>query len=92
MHAGAPRTVPHGAVTLKGRNRILTTVKHLLLALFAAASLAAGSALPATAASAPRVLAIHFDAEVNPATQDWLNNQLDRAASGGYSAAVIVLE
>ena len=92
MHAGAPRTVPHGAVTLKGRNRILTTVKHLLLALFAAASLAAGSALPATAASAPRVLAIHFDAEVNPATQDWLNNQLDRAASGGYSAAVIVLD
>jgi membrane-bound serine protease (ClpP class) len=38
------------------------------------------------------VLAIHFDSEVNPATQDWLNSQLGHAQSKGYDAAVIVLD
>ena len=38
------------------------------------------------------MLAIHFDADVNPVTQDWLNNQLDRAQNEGYDAAVIVLD
>ena len=32
----------------------------------------------------PRVLAIHFDTDVNPVTQDWLNHELGRAQSGGY--------
>src|SRR5205807_6380368 len=36
--------------------------------------------------------AIHFTQEVNPATQDWLNGQLGRAQSHGYSAAVILLD
>jgi membrane-bound serine protease (ClpP class) len=66
-------------------------VKYLLFAGFVLALLAQ----PGTAAggaAAPRVLAIHFDAEVNPATQDWLNNELARAESNGYSAAVIVLD
>jgi membrane-bound serine protease (ClpP class) len=49
-------------------------------------------ALPAGASAAPRVLAIHFTAEVNPVTQDWLNHELDHAQSHGYSAAVIVLD
>ena len=40
----------------------------------------------------PRVLAIHFATDVNPVTQDWLNHQLGRAESGGYAAAVIVLD
>jgi membrane-bound serine protease (ClpP class) len=44
------------------------------------------------AAAAPKVLAIHFDTEVNPATQDWLNHELSVAQSHGYSAAVIVLD
>ena len=43
-------------------------------------------------ASPPRVLAIHFTADVNPVTQDWLTSRLDHAASSGYSAAVIVLD
>jgi membrane-bound serine protease (ClpP class) len=43
-------------------------------------------------AARPRVLAIHFDTEVNPVTQDWVNHELGRAQSGGYSAAVIVLD
>jgi membrane-bound serine protease (ClpP class) len=66
-------------------------VKYLLFAGFVLALLAQ----PGTAAggaAAPRVLAIHFDAEVNPATQDWLSNELARAESNGYSAAVIVLD
>src|SRR3954463_9728371 len=49
-------------------------------------------AVPAGAAAAPRVLAIHFTAEVNPVTQDWLNGELRHAQSHGYSAAVIVLD
>jgi membrane-bound serine protease (ClpP class) len=84
--------VPHAAVALKVGNRILTTVKRLLVALFTAAAAAVFVALPATAATQPRVLAIHFDTDVNPVTQDWVNNQIDKAASGGYSAAVIVLD
>src|ERR1700760_3326796 len=62
-------------------------MKRLLIAVFMLALV-----LPATAAAAPRVLAIHFDSEVNPATQDWLNSQLDHAQSSGYDAAVIVLD
>jgi membrane-bound serine protease (ClpP class) len=44
----------------------------------------------ATAAT-PRVLAIHFDAEVNPVTQNYLCDNLSRAAKDGYAAAVIVV-
>ena len=38
------------------------------------------------------MLAIHFTADVNPVTQSWLNNQLDRAQKNGFTAAVIVLD
>jgi membrane-bound serine protease (ClpP class) len=62
-------------------------VKRLLLAAFIVAL-----AAPGAAAAAPRVLAIHFVQDVNPATQDWLNGQLGHAQSHGYSAAVIVLD
>jgi membrane-bound serine protease (ClpP class) len=63
-------------------------VKRLLLAVFLLALVA-----PATAgAASPRVLAIHFSADVNPVTQDWLNGELGHAQSHGYSAAVIVLD
>jgi membrane-bound serine protease (ClpP class) len=62
-------------------------VKRLLLALFLLVL-----AVPAGAAAAPRVLAIHFDAEVNPVTQDWLNHELTHAQDHGYSAAVILLD
>jgi membrane-bound serine protease (ClpP class) len=47
-------------------------------------------ASPAAAAT-PRVLAIHFDADVNPVTQNYVCHQLKQAAKDGYSAAVIVL-
>ena len=38
------------------------------------------------------MLAIHFNTDVNPVTQDWVNHELGRAESGGYAAAVIVLD
>jgi membrane-bound serine protease (ClpP class) len=67
-------------------------VKRLLLALFLLAlALPAGAEAAGTPAQ-PRVLAIHFTADVDPVTQDWLNHELDRAQSQGYSAAVIVLD
>jgi membrane-bound serine protease (ClpP class) len=62
-------------------------MKRVLLLAF----LVAAAGAPA-AGAAPRVLAIHFEEDVNPVTQDWLNAQLDRAAQEKYDAAVIVLD
>jgi membrane-bound serine protease (ClpP class) len=59
------------------------------------ASVAAALAVPALAFAAsgqPRVLAIHFDLEVNPVTSSYLDHQLDRAQKNDYDAAVIVLD
>jgi membrane-bound serine protease (ClpP class) len=49
---------------------------------------------PPAVAAAPRVLAIHFDGdlEVNPVTQDYVNHELGQAEKNGYSAAVILLD
>jgi membrane-bound serine protease (ClpP class) len=47
-------------------------------------------ASPAGAAT-PKVLAIHFNADVNPVTQNYLCHQLSQAPKDGYAAAVIVL-
>jgi membrane-bound serine protease (ClpP class) len=47
---------------------------------------------PATAAPQPRVLAVHFEAEVNPVTQQWLNGRIDHAAKAGYDAVAIVID
>lgn len=69
-------------------NRIPCSVKRLLIGVFLLAVV-----FPAGAQAAPpKVLAIHFDTAVNPATQDWLNGELNHAQSRGYSAAVIVLD
>jgi membrane-bound serine protease (ClpP class) len=62
-------------------------VKRLLTVVFFLALV-----LPAGAQARSKVLAIHFNAEVNPVTQDWLNHELTRAQGGGYAAAVIVLD
>jgi membrane-bound serine protease (ClpP class) len=59
--------------------------------LFVAATLAALT-LPGAAAAAPRVLAVHFDAEVNPATQEWVNHQIQRASDDRFDAVVILLD
>jgi membrane-bound serine protease (ClpP class) len=59
---------------------------------FLAAAFLAAIAVPTAAAAAPRVLAVHFDAEVNPATQSYLNHQIDRADEGDYTAVVILVD
>jgi membrane-bound serine protease (ClpP class) len=50
----------------------------------------------ATAASAaqdrPRVLAATFENDVNPVTQDYINDQIERANDEGYDAVVILLD
>ena len=61
-------------------------------ALLALAFVAAALAVPASASAAPRVLAVHFNTDVNPVTADWVNSELDHAQSDGYSAVVIVLD
>ena len=65
---------------------------RLLAAVLMGVLLLAASAGAPQAANAPRVLAIHFTSDVNPVTQDWVNNQMSHAASHGYAAAVIVLD
>jgi membrane-bound serine protease (ClpP class) len=67
-------------------------MKRLLLAVFLSAAVAGAVSQPSAAASPRRVLAIHFTADVNPVTQDWVNHQLQRAQNGGYAAAVIILD
>jgi membrane-bound serine protease (ClpP class) len=47
--------------------------------------------VPGAPAATPRVVAIHFDADVNPVTQNYLCHQLKQAAKNDYDAAVIVL-
>src|SRR5947209_3462335 len=81
-HAAARAATSFSTRTLSASMKRLLTVLFLLTL-----------AVPAhAAAAAPRVLAIHFTADVDPVTQDWVNNQLGNAESGGYSAAVIVLD
>src|SRR5436309_9881311 len=63
--------------------------KVILLAFCLIAVIAAPAA-----ASAPRVLVVHFgpDLEINPVTKDWVNHQLGVAEHGGYAAVVIELD
>ena len=66
-------------------------MKRLLVAI--CFGIAVGAVAPqGGSAATPRVLAIHFNTDVNPVTQDWVNHQLGRAESGGYAAAVIILD
>jgi membrane-bound serine protease (ClpP class) len=69
----------------------LCTVRAFLAALGLALVLTAGAG---ASGNGKRVLAIRFgpDLEVNPVTQDYLTNQLNRAASDHYDAAVILLD
>ena len=62
-------------------------------AFFVVLALALGglAASPASAAK-PRVLAVEFDNDVNPVTQDYVTDQIKRANETGYSAVVILLD
>ena len=41
---------------------------------------------------APRVLAVHLDNDINPVTQEYVENEVDRAEDGDYAAMVLVLD
>src|SRR3954447_24580598 len=76
-------------------DRILTAVRSAFLrALFASLAvlgamlLSSGSAQAAT----PRVLAVEFDNDVNPVTQDYLTGEIARANRDGFDAVVLVLD
>ena len=58
-------------------------------------TLTATLALCATASAAstrPRVLAVKFENDVNPVTQDYVTSEIDRANRDHYSAVVILLD
>jgi membrane-bound serine protease (ClpP class) len=69
-------------------------VKRLLLAAVAVAAVFAlnESVGAGAATSPPRVLAVHFENDVNPVTADYVTQEIDRANDEGYSAVVIVLD
>jgi membrane-bound serine protease (ClpP class) len=77
---------------------LLTDVKvpplrgiFLLLAVLGAALVGLAPAAPATA-TAPRVLVAEFDNDVNPVTQDFLQDAMKRAAEERYDAVVIEMD
>ncbi|MDQ5821695.1 MAG: nodulation protein NfeD [Actinomycetota bacterium] len=61
-------------------------------ALAATVGLVLALAAPASAQARPRVLAVHFDMDVNPVSQGYLTHQLDRAVDERYDAVVILLD
>jgi membrane-bound serine protease (ClpP class) len=46
----------------------------------------------ATAADPPRVLAVEFENDVNPVTEDYLTGAIDRANDEGYDAVAILMD
>ncbi len=40
----------------------------------------------------PRVLAVHLDNDINPVTQEYIENEVDRAEDDGFAAVVLVLD
>jgi membrane-bound serine protease (ClpP class) len=66
-------------------------VKTALLLGFLVAALAAAGAMGASS-EAPKVLAVHFDNDVNPVTADYVTSQIDRANDDGYDAVAIVMD
>jgi membrane-bound serine protease (ClpP class) len=77
-------------------DRIFTPVPGRRLRGFLALSLVFGAlaAAPGVLAqdSAPRVLAVHLDNDINPVTQEFVENAVDQAEDGDYAAMVLVLD
>jgi membrane-bound serine protease (ClpP class) len=69
-------------------------VKAPLLRTFFVVACVAG-ALVSAAVAAPdesKVLAVEFENDVNPVTQDYVNDEIERANEEGYDAVVILLD
>jgi membrane-bound serine protease (ClpP class) len=91
--------VTKASPALKGSERFL--IESLqpkmpwLRALFAIAGVVfvtLALAQTATAADPPRVLAVEFENDVNPVTEDYLTGAIDRAHDEGYDAVVILMD
>ena len=94
--AAAVRTVPDIALRRQGRRpsteyNPYTGEKRRFCSHFSPRRSSCGGAL-AAGADQPRVLAIHFDNDVNPVTADYLTSEIDRANDKGYDAVVIVMD
>jgi membrane-bound serine protease (ClpP class) len=79
-------TVPDMPCSGKLAGGILTTVKRVLIFALLAVLLAASSA----SAKDAQVLAVKFNADVNPVTQGWLSDRIKEGAN--YDALVILLD
>src|SRR5262245_19606954 len=79
-------TVPDDTCSGKLAGGILTTVKRLLILALLVALAAVGSAH----AGNGKVLAVKFDADVNPVTQKWLSDRIREGAK--YDALVVLLD
>ena len=87
---------PHGiltAVSCRSHHAWWAAIAAMVLAVCGLAwAQGARAGEQAGAASPPRVLAIHFDHEVNPVTEGFLSDRLRKAARERYDAAVILLD
>ena len=77
-------------------DRILTPVRNRLLrGLLSLALILVALAVPMVASgqdSETRVLAVHLDNDINPVTQEYVENAVDRAEDEGFAAVVLVLD
>jgi membrane-bound serine protease (ClpP class) len=79
-------------------DRILTPVRNRLLRAILLASAALSLVVPVVAAGRSgtsgdsQVLAVHLDNDINPVTQEYLENAVDRAEDEGFEAVVILLD
>ena len=67
-------------------------LRGFFLALAATLLLCATASAASAPTERPRVLAVKFENDVNPVTQDYVNDQIDRANEEGYDAVVILLD
>src|SRR5688572_22539568 len=77
-------------------DRILTAVTGTRLRGVFALSLVVGALVAAPGVLAqegsPRVLAVHLANDINPVTQEFVADAVDRAEDGEYAAMVLVLD
>jgi membrane-bound serine protease (ClpP class) len=76
-------------------DRILTPVTGRSLRVLLLSLTVLSLLVPAVAAGQdgrPRVLAVHLDNDINPVTQDFVSNAVDRAEDEGMDAVVLVLD
>jgi membrane-bound serine protease (ClpP class) len=67
-------------------------LRAILVSLAAVAAVLLVGATAHAAPEHPRVLAVEFDNDVNPVTQDYVTDEIARANKDGYDAVVILLD